>query len=922
MDPAKVLTDQAVEAKSLTHALPYWGIVHGATVLADGSYELGFELQPLHLDTLSEQELEDLTRRLKRMVETLPARERARFMYEKDADIESLIAQHEGLVAGRSGSAGCLARRRIAALRDGARQGQFLSQRLLLSVTYHPRRSRPSRRWIPTAVLGGVVALVFGLLTAWMIGVILGGGLAWGFHWLTAGRPRKLFTPLSVRELAEDCAALDTLRAIVLSALKATGLQARPLDDHEYLAWAWRYFNPGRAAAGMAPPSLQHQTRMELPPDLIGPDRRHWLAGGEWMADTSLRQVIARSGVVRDPATLVVDERYIKIIAMDTLPVGESRMNELVKLLACRRKFTVIVDIAREPRAAALARLALRSRLLHSIAETQGAPDTVAAERGLQTTREVQYQAVGGEVEIVRFGVAAVLTGATLEDVTAGEREILEFFSSEMQDVQMVREDGALAHQFFSLAPFCGQINSRTRAALSITAVHFLPIAGPPRGAPRPILLVGNRYHGLTSIDLFDPRQHAWNAVAAGSTGSGKTFFSCVLAMAMHAAGAQLVVVDRGSNSPPGPWLSATRILGGRYIPLDPSMGVAINPCDLLPGQIEPDSHKVTFLITLISRMVSTIDAPLDGYERGLVEAAVRAAYARRRREVDTPAGRIQVLDAVFLHDIVHSLRMLGAVAGTHPITEEDRHTALRIAARLYQWVDRGRFGGLVDRPTTVTLDGDWIYIDVAALESNPELMPVMILILTDLIWRHVNRAIGIARTLVVLDEVWALIADPVAGAFVEDLYRRFRTTGSGVLSISQDIRDFLDNKHALAVLSNCNAYFLFHTLNPGACGEVVRLNPREVDVNLARVSAMAGEYAEVMYVQRLQDRSISGLLALFPSRHDYWLLSSHAAERAVRDRYMRAHDDPQQALEALVLDHPAAGATLTAHVQTESTPV
>jgi hypothetical protein len=303
--------------------------------------------------------------------------------------------------------------------------------------------------------------------------------------------------------------------------------------------------------------------------------------------------------------------------------------------------------------------------------------------------------------------------------------------------------------------------------------------------------------------------------------------------------------------------------------------------------------------------MVSTAGDPLDGYERGIVEAAVRAAYARHIREEEMADGHTPVVDAVYLRDIVQSLRMLGAVAGTHQITDEDRRTAQRIAARLYQWVDRGRFADLLDRPTTVSLDSDWIYIDVAALESNPELMPVMILILTDLIWRHVNRSIEVARTLVVLDEVWALIADPVAGAFVEYLYRRFRTTGSGVLSISQDIRDFQDNKHALAVLANSNAFYLFHTESPAVCGEVLRLNPREVDANLARVSAATGEYAEVMFVQRFQDRSSSGLLALFPSRHDYWLVSSHAHERALRDRYTREHEDPQRALDALVRDNP-----------------
>jgi len=903
MDPAKALADSGVTASSLTHALPYWAVVHGAMLLRDGSYELGFELQPLHLDTLSEEELDGVARRLKRLIETLPVRERARFVYRKDADVEPAIARQEMLISEQSGAAAYLARRRIAALREAAKGGKVINRRLLLSLTYHPRRIRPRRRWIAATVVAGVAALALGVILGWTVGLVAGAGLASLSLWL-GPVPRRPFVPLTRPEVEEDGAALQTLRKIILSAFDAAGVSARPLEDNEYVDWAWRYFNPGRAAAGLRSPLLHHETRIELPSWFTRPDLRSWLGGGEWTADVSLRQMIARSGIVRDPSTLFVDDRHVKIVAMDALPVGESRMNELVKLLASRTRGMIVVDVSREPRAAALARLALRSRLLHSIAETHGVPDTVAAERGLRTTHEVQYQAVGGEIEIVRFGVAAILVGETAEEAAGAEREMLEFFNGELQDAQIIREDGALARQFFNLAPFSGQINGRTRAALSITAVHFLPVAGPPPSSSRPVLLASNRYHGLTAIDPFDPRQHAWNAVAAGSTGSGKTFFSAILAMATHAAGARIVIVDRGSNTPPGPWLSATRVLGGQHISMDPATGAAVNPCDLDWGHVEPDANKVTFLVTLISRMVSTAGAPLDGYERGIVEAAVRTAYARRV-STNISEEKRDAVGSLQLRDIAQSLRMLGAVAGTHQISDDDRRAAQRIASRLYQWVDRGRFAGLVDRATTVNLTQDWIYIDVAALESNPELMPVMILILTDLIWRHVNRDLGTMRTLVVLDEVWALIADPVAGAFVEDLYRRFRTTGSGVLSISQDIRDFRDNNHALAVLANSNAYFLFRTESPAACGEVLRLNPREVEANLARMSTATGEYAELMRVQRLQNRSASGLLALFPCPSDYWLVASHAQERVLRDQYFSMNTDPLQALEALVRDHP-----------------
>ncbi|HEX4840948.1 MAG TPA: hypothetical protein VFV60_02160, partial [bacterium] len=227
MDPAKVLADSGVTASSLTHALPYWAVVHGAMLLRDGGYELGFELQPLHLDTLSEEELDGVARRLKRLIETLPVRERARFVYRKDADVEPMIAQQEILISAQSGAAAYLARRRIAALREAARRGQYINRRVLLSLTYHPRRIRPPRRWAAVTVVAGVTALAFGVLLGWTAGLMAGAGLASLSLWLGPVHRRRPFVPLTRLEMEEDGAALQTLRKIVLSALDAAGVSAR-----------------------------------------------------------------------------------------------------------------------------------------------------------------------------------------------------------------------------------------------------------------------------------------------------------------------------------------------------------------------------------------------------------------------------------------------------------------------------------------------------------------------------------------------------------------------------------------------------------------------------------------------------------------------------------------------------------------------
>jgi type IV secretory pathway VirB4 component len=335
-------------------------------------------------------------------------------------------------------------------------------------------------------------------------------------------------------------------------------------------------------------------------------------------------------------------------------------------------------------------------------------------------------------------------------------------------------------------------------------------------------------------------------------------------------------------------------------VTFDPSAGVSINPCDIPADQTEPDKNKLSFLTTLISRMASDKGEALGLQERNVVQAAIRQAYLRNLR---TAPDGTALLEPLFLHDIVGTLRNLGAVAGTHDLSDEDRAIARRIATRLYQWVDRGRYAELVDRPTTVNLTENWILFDTAPLAQEPELLPVAILIITDLVWRHVSSSAG-RPTLLVLDEVWALLADRIAGDFIQDLYRRLRTTGSGVLSISQDMADFRDSEHAVAILSNAQTYYLTRSADPEFTASLLRLNARQAR-QLGSMSMAKGVFGELMIVRRLGDRQEAAICAYVPTPQDRWISESDASTRLLRDRYVREYADVMSAIEALARDAP-----------------
>jgi hypothetical protein len=226
------------------------------------------------------------------------------------------------------------------------------------------------------------------------------------------------------------------------------------------------------------------------------------------------------------------------------------------------------------------------------------------------------------------------------------------------------------------------------------------------------------------------------------------------------------------------------------------------------------------------------------------------------------------------------------------------------IATRLWHWCDRGRYAQLLDRPTNVTLDGPITYIDIGPITGQPELMPVVVLLLQDLIYRQALRGVGRERLIVVQDELWSVLADPAAARFLDDMYRRFRHVGAAVLSVSQDIRDF-QSPEARAILGNAAWWFLLPVVDTNSTVEVAGLNPNQARL-LRKLTNRPGEHAEILTVVRLGDRTECGVLVARPTSAEFWVAASNPDERALRERYVRdAGGDVLAGLERLAHDHP-----------------
>src|SRR5205807_8372923 len=92
-----------------------------------------------------------------------------------------------------------------------------------------------------------------------------------------------------------------------------------------------------------------------------------------------------------------------------------------------------------------------------------------------------------------------------------------------------------------------------------------------------------------------------------------------------------------------------------------------------------------------------------------------------------------------------------------------------------------------------------FVVFNVQALEA--ELRPIGIHLITTFVWNQVRRARR--PRLLVIDEAWSLIQSPEGGAFLAGLARRARKYYLGLVTITQDVADFLGSEQGRTVLTN-----------------------------------------------------------------------------------------------------------------------
>ncbi len=310
----------------------------------------------------------------------------------------------------------------------------------------------------------------------------------------------------------------------------------------------------------------------------------------------------------------------------------------------------------------------------------------------------------------------------------------------------------------------------------------MFPFASSTLAMARGVLYgIAKHNHSPVIVDPFDPSLENANLVVFAQSGAGKSYFTKLMALRNLLAGVDFLVIDPEDEY--GPLCDA---VDGQSIRLAASSNQHLNPFDLPPageGDVDPLAEQVARLLGLLELLLAEPGQALSIDERAVLDRALYRTYANAGITSD-PATHDR--PAPLLRDL-------------HRVLADDpEDIGGSLAARLRRYVD-GSLAGLFAGPTNVALDRRFVVFTIQALE--PELRPIGIHLITSFVWNQVRRERR--PRLLIIDEAWSLLQYPEGGAFLAGLARRARKYYLGLVTITQDVADFLGADHGRTVLAN-----------------------------------------------------------------------------------------------------------------------
>jgi len=315
---------------------------------------------------------------------------------------------------------------------------------------------------------------------------------------------------------------------------------------------------------------------------------------------------------------------------------------------------------------------------------------------------------------------------------------------------------------FLSLLPFNQDLVGETRILQTSAVSYLMPFLSKQLNDPNGVFLGFNAYNkSIVLIDIFKARNSNINIF--GTSGSGKTVTAKLLALRLFMNNVQILIID-----PEGEYSELARSIGGEVIEFSRDNG--INPFYIGSSEEEDILNHISILKTFFKFFV-----PEDKYDMAVLDKKLIKLYKNG------------------VQDYQELLKLL-----------------MKVHSPMYEYLavlEKGSLKGVFNSKKKLNLDSEFIVFDISDLNEEGKRAPAMYL-LTSLIWNLVNKNNGKKRMLFI-DEAHNLLIDEDTSVFYKDIVKRARKRNLGVVSVTQNIEDFIDNEYGKGILTNAETTIL-----------------------------------------------------------------------------------------------------------------
>jgi hypothetical protein len=852
-------TPLTLTEEAMAHWLPWWWVGDGALVTHDGGIAIGWELTGVDVTCEPDDRLNAITYALRRFLNAIPP------------GLHLQVLRHCTTVP--------------SSYFDGYLSAQTTSHPLLREQRQRNAddlRARALRRYETFVVLTHPRAL--GRLGAHQRGLA----------------PRLFDAMFGMRDPAkvsreQHRTALEALRSqgdTLADHLKTTGVALSKLGDEALVHLAYSLLNPTRALTMR--PAIADRV-----PERIEAD------GSVVYRPLSLREQLLHSDVRWDVDVLWLDDpfRPFRMMGLRSLP-----------------RVTLATQMK------ALDRIEFE----HWLSVGIGVPDAEKKFATIERRRNRAQAMAGGEVRNVRADAQFRELEAALNAMTTRDQRLFNltlhvlFGAADLRELDdrtrevagafqelggggvgtvVQTETTGQLHAFLGVQPAGAHTAPHSKLVFTDTAADFLPVYSSSPGDARPLFVVQTRTGEPYAIDIANRGRTNWNKFILGQTGGGKTFLALgLLTSTMAGLDSPVMVIDVGGREE-GSYYRLTQLLGGDFVDLGLDGRYCINPFfsrkDLyvdddtgLPST-KPSATKTLFLTKIATLLVTDPgEKPLTTVQARLIERAILAAYDRLGESRPPVFG-----------DVVAELDAMN-------LERDDKADAKRFAKTMRAWIE-GSYGQLLNQQSRVDIRSSFVVFDLKNLEGVGRLADIVILIISAFVWNIIARKRDGRLAWIVYDECWKQLQNDSAAELQRELYKTARKLNTGVVSITQELADFLAAPAARAIVANSSTTFLLpHRDGHDQVADLLNLNERERalfkgSATIPGLQVVKGLYSEFLY-RTAGPPARSAVLRNVPGPADYWVNTTDAQDKELERRVLaEMGGDRLATLRRLMRDFP-----------------